>query len=87
MECLIVGCNEVIFIGELAGVRNILLVFSDAHSDSILPADEISINTFLCLLSQILIITSQYDDEVVSTVCSLVHQSDIGAGLSGLHVA
>ena len=51
MECLIVGCNEVIFIGELAGVRNILLVFSDAHSDSILPADEISINTFLCLLS------------------------------------
>ena len=87
MECLIVGCHEVIFVSELAGVRNVLLLLSDAHSYSILPADEISIDTFLCLLSQILIITGQYDDETVSTVSGLVHQSDIGTGLSGLHVS
>lgn len=33
------------------------------------------------------VITGQYDDETVSTVSGLVHQSDIGTGLSGLHVS
>ena len=89
LERALVGLAEIIVVRQRGHPGNVPYgqIPADARLLPVMITDEISVYSHLGLLAQVLVVAREHDDELVSAIRGLVHERDVGARLSRLHIA